>query len=461
MSSSLEEVPAKPGKPLKVSEIPLEELYANPPKGKHTPSVMKQILLKEDFTQQRRSYCQNICHLPEGEKCLDKSLRLRHTQFDVVVLQDFSYNEAQANSFQSNEQMQAVIEGLIGKLAIAEFKGLKWVLLDVMKCRPLDKKITDAKVRKCSPYIISELEQIKPKVVIVIGRSALKIVGSKASYSDRRGEIFEGFVQGGASSEPTNFWVVPTIHPKSTTYIRQNSVGKFWGPDYLSVIQKDFRKAARIAKGDLTPQPDTMRESIIRELYESGQLFTCMTNEQVKEEAEKILALPPKAMLAFDTETTSLDSFALDAKLLTIQFCYRTGTGLRSVTFPLWHRENKETDPDMTWELMKKILLGPNPKFGHNTKFDCLFIRATTGVKVVNVFTDTMFLIHAHNSGIKGCYGLKKAVWDYLPESGLGGYEDALPKLTKLSGVSGDDEDGETVWEDSQELPPPEYFVEK
>ena len=71
-------------------------------------------------------------------------------------------------------------------------------------------------------------------------------------------------------------------------------------------------------------------------------------------------------------------------------------------------------------------MLRDSCKVGHNITFDICFLAATTGVRLKGTILDTLLALHSLDSGIKGCYGLKPAVWDYLPDSGLGGYEDLL-----------------------------------
>jgi hypothetical protein len=59
-----------------------------------------------------------------------------------------------------------------------------------------------------------------------------------------------------------------------------------------------------------------------------------------------------------------------------------------------------------------------------------------------------MLMLHAMDSGIQGCYSLKTAIWDWAPEMGLGGYEELLPKLTKVKKTK---DDGSTEGEEEDE----------
>jgi DNA polymerase I-like protein with 3'-5' exonuclease and polymerase domains len=117
----------------------------------------------------------------------------------------------------------------------------------------------------------------------------------------------------------------------------------------------------------------------------------------------------------------------------------------------MWHRANTFYNPDEAWVYVEEILSDENiGKIGHNMKFDVLFTFCTTNCRIKNILFDTMLLLHAKDSGTQGIMGLKQAVWDYLPETELGGYEDLLPSLhtakqiEKLEG----EEDEETTESD-------------
>jgi hypothetical protein len=60
---------------------------------------------------------------------------------------------------------------------------------------------------------------------------------------------------------------------------------------------------------------------------------------------------------------------------------------------------------------------------------------------------DTLLVLHSLDSGAQGTYSLKTAVWDIVPWTGLGGYEDLLPKLTKNA-----PEEGEETEKDEEEV---------
>jgi DNA polymerase I-like protein with 3'-5' exonuclease and polymerase domains len=104
--------------------------------------------------------------------------------------------------------------------------------------------------------------------------------------------------------------------------------------------------------------------------------------------------------------------------------------------------------PAEAWKIINPLLLSSGiPKVLHNMKFDMLFIYHTTGVRMEGVEFDTMLMLHALDSGIQGCLSLKTAIWDHCPDLNLGGYEELLPKLTKVKKTD-DSEESEESEED-------------
>lgn len=422
----------------KTTDLSLDDLYAKvEAAGKVNPSVRTAIMAKDDFTSVNARYCDRICGLCTSSR-RPKQVNLLHRKVDIMVIQDFP---APDDRWKSGDRIERVYQAIAGSLASKYFQGLNYSVVDALKCRPgavdiKSQNVTITKARPCSAYLLEEIRQAKPSVIVVTGSNTLKVLGFKMSNTSNRGEItsFEGIP------------VVVTLHPKVTTMIRQTSSGKMWGPDYLEVIDRDFKKAADLARGTLViPDIDEAIELAKENIWVTRSL------EEVEEAIALIMSLPEKQVISYDLETSSLDPWATDAKILTAQFGFRDGDRYRAIVIPLWHRENKMYDPDAAWVHVAKPLVRPCPKVGHNLKFDILFTAVRCGVRLVNACFDTLLLLHALNSGLKGNYGLKRAVWDWLPETGLGGYEDKLPPLTrgKKNEIDGDEEDEVLEEEDS------------
>lgn len=424
-----------------LANMTLEELYA---KGKITSAVEKYIFLKEDFSQRSVNWCNTACKL----KCKNPpSEPFLHTdQVDVLIIQDHQApGEMSFGRMVPGENIERKHLDIIQHIARETLFGVDGKLLSysvtsMLKCK-LDrqdmkkgKPPTTAVLQKCRPYLLKEIELRKPKVIISLSTAATKGLGLKKANSSNCGEIT------GYKGIP----VIMTLHPKSLIMLRQNSSGAFWGSDFLSVIKNDFTKAAKVVKGELgIPDLDAAIErakekiTVARSLEDVGRL----TRELLS------LSLNEKVVLSYDTETTSLDPYLPTAKIILMQFGFRRPSTqeIESYVFPMWHRENSWYKADEAWELIRPLLDSEEvKKIGHNIKFDVIYTYVTTGCRLKGILFDTMLLLHAINSGLQGMYGLKKSVWDWLPETELGGYEDKLPKLTKpmKEKVEGE-EDGE------------------
>lgn len=414
---------------MKVSLLPLHELYGRP---KITPSVEAAIQAKEDFSKISPDYCQHVCRL----KCKSpQQVQLLNTEVDVLIVQDHMAPRGKFDRTEDGqEQTQRAIIDFICRQA--GFNGLRYRLVSMLKCKPSEddfprgKAPTATVLQKCKPYLLAEIERCKPKVIISLSTAVTKALGlKKHSNTGNRGEIVDN--------------VVITLHPRVLSMIRQNASGKMWGVDYFRVIVRDFAKAARIARGQLVIP--NLTEAI--EFYVRNRIRFARNIEDVRDILGRINALPEKAVISFDLETTGLDPLAVDAKILTIQFGWRDPEtkNIVAAVIPLWHRENNLFNPDEAWKLVEPLLLSSRSKVGHNSKFDILYTYWTTGCRVRNVDFDTLLILHDLDSGAQGCYGLKVAVWDWLAELGIAGYEGLLPKLTKAKDE--EDEDGETIEE--------------
>lgn len=421
----------------KLSELPLNELYERP---KITAAVEAAIRMKEDFHQISEQWCNKVCKL----KCKDPSSVVLYKpaqRCDILLIQDFEalnerFDESKGPGYREKVHFQ-ILQHLCRE---AGMSGLTFKLVNLSKC-PADKgNLTKGKpptavtLMKCSPYLHQEIINSRPKVIVSLSTVVTKALGLKhCSNTGNRGEIHP--ISIGDMEIP----VVITLHPRVLLMIRQNASGAFWSSDYKQIVANDLKKANSIARGNLTVPP--LLESV--EAVVRDRIRFARSIDNVKDIAALLASLPANTPVSLDTETTGLDGLAPGAKLLTIQFGWRDQSDgiIKAAVVPLWHRENSYFDPDEAWRVLTPFLIGPQPKVAHNGKFDVVYVYHTTGVRVRNLKFDTMLLRHALDSGASGCFGLKVSVWDYLPESGLGGYEDLLPKLGSVKKEEEDSED--------------------
>lgn len=417
----------------KLENMTLDELYAR----KVTATVEKHILLKENFNGKAANWCEKVCKLNCKNPPPDIAL-VPQTPTDILIIQDYkAFDEPRFK--RKGKDVEDVHRRVIQTIAASAFKAkgdhpkLSFSITQLLRCQITKDDIkkgkapTDTTLNKCRPYLLQEIAVRKPKVIISLCTSVTKALGYKKTNYGNRGEITGN--------------LVITLHPRTLLMLRQNASGKFWGPDFFSIILRDFRKAAALARGEL-------RDPNLDEAIERAKKQTVIARSirEVRDLTKELMyAFEAGKVQSFDTETTGLDPWAPDAKVITMQFGYREDSGeVKAIVFPMWHRENTFYNPDEAWDLIRPLLLNPEyKKIGHNMKFDVLYVLATTGCRIQGILFDTMLLLHALDSGTQGNLGLKQAVWDYLPHMELGGYEDKLPKLTKIKAnpEDGDDEE--------------------
>lgn len=423
----------------KLTDLSLEELYAR----KITPKVEEAILEKDDFSVISENWCSKACRLKN--KCPSSS-SLQHGKVDILVIQDYrAFDDVRFNKsgFRIEKGLQSITSGLMKRALGEDVRNISFAVTTMLKCglqrEDLDKgkAPADTIIQKCKPYLLKEIELRQPKVIISLATSVTKVlVKGKTNYANR-GDI-------------TSYKGVPlviTLHPRILTMLRQNSSGKFWGPDFTSVIERDFEKARRIIKGELkVPDLDAAIEEAKKRIHIARSMDDVVRMTDHLYESGKA-----GKVLSYDLETNSLDPHAPDAKIITAQFGVREEDGqIHAYVIPHKHRANIWFDPEEAWPHVARILEDPEIyKIGHNIKFDILFTWFTEFTRIRGVLYDTMLLLHCGNTGLQGMYGLKQAVVDHLPETELGGYEDKLPKLSKIV----DEDEGEGEQEEQSDTP--------
>lgn len=398
----------------RLKDMALEDLYNRP---KITKQTLEAIQIKEDFSSIQPKYCDAACLLPCNNR---ETVKVQNFKADVVILQSHS---AIPDRWKESWKIEKTNQGIIRHLANKHFSsGIRHRVVNTLKC-DVDKSnlkgkaaLTQTQVLRCSPYALHEIKHSGARVVISTTTEATKALGlsDKSNYNNR-GEIH--------ISPTLGIPVVITLHPKVTTMIRQTARGQMWGPDYFGVIDRDFAKAADLLSGKLRLKNLETAVAMAKK-----DIVVCKTLREVKKWCNHIANLPANTVISWDLETSSLDPWAEGAKILTTQYGFRDpDTGrVKAIVVPLWHVSNKFFNPTEAWEYNIGIIERGPMKVGHNIKFDIKYTAVTQGVRAGNVAFDTQLLLHDINSGVLGNYGLKRAVWDFLTESGLGGYEDLL-----------------------------------
>jgi hypothetical protein len=120
---------------------------------------------------------------------------------------------------------------------------------------------------------------------------------------------------------------------------------------------------------------------------------------------------PERNLLAIDTETNTLYPHRKKLKLLSLTVSWDSG---KAASIPVEHKES-------SWDLaavrgpLARLLNSPNPKVGHNIKYDTkVLLRKEFYIR--NIMWDTMVGEHLLAEDKKGFYGLKELTRRYLPD---------------------------------------------
>jgi len=422
----------KKPKKILIRDMTADQVYAAvEERGKVTPSLQARLKEIEDFSQLSPRWCEKICQAPCGK---NPNTTVRGDA-DIVILTSVKSSGSRFKTGDEEDKKRIEVWSFIANRVAPD---LRIKVVYGMICRPefpdgtpeKDRKVSMSKIKPCFAYQEHYLRTHRPKVIIATSAADLGLLGIKVSMNKGLSSI----------QEWNGIPVVVTLNVAQTMMIRQNQQGGRWGVDMFFLIQKDLEKAARIARGEFNPVGRSPVD-VMNWMRSTGQLKVLDTLQKVREFCMHAASLPANKMLTFDIESTGLDPWAEDARILTIQFGLTVNGRSDGFVVPLWHRDNRFYNPDDAWTLVAMVLTADVSKAGHDGRFDIRYIQVTTGVRVRNYRLDTLLLLHSRSSGLQKCYGLKKAVWDEIPESGLGGYDDVIVEKTPEEALEDDPED--------------------
>lgn len=229
-----------------------------------------------------------------------------------------------------------------------------------VKCRPGD-KLPNPSVKACKPYLDFELEEIKPRFVLLLGATALKYIG-KTGITDLRGSVFDiGGIQ-----------YFCTFHPAAIL----RDPGKEPG------FRADIAKFKRLLEGTI--------ETGRKQRYE----FVTPANEEVF-----VTRFKESEELAFDIETTGLQQHAEGFRVNSIGYTLSDDS---TWVLPLRLPYKIGQPPRVEWSkrlIKHTFTLGRKYGIGHNGKFDNMGIWHDFGGKYELRF-DTMLASHIFDENI-------------------------------------------------------------
>ncbi len=132
------------------------------------------------------------CHLCDLSKSRTQSMPGHGNSKAELMVIDFSVSAAQDSSNdyytgRSGETLKNMIEKVIGLSVDDVF------ITHCVKCKPLgSNKPSSSEYNSCKSYLYSQLEFIKPKVLMVLGEDAYtQLTGDTGNFEDVRGHVID------------------------------------------------------------------------------------------------------------------------------------------------------------------------------------------------------------------------------------------------------------------------------
>jgi len=263
------------------------------------------------------------------------------------------------------------------KKANAPFEDI--YLTYLVKCMtPKGRDPAAAEIRACFHHVYREIRQYRPKMIILLGRLAMKLFFSQGRIGTMRGELFR--VKLPKWEDGPEFAVVPTYQP-AYLFARDD-------PKLRTRVVQDLKMAFRVAQGG----------SHEHEVY-PVQYKAALTVDDVREMVNEI---KEHRKFSFDTESPDL-RFRYSPMIL-MQFSLGKG---RTWVVP-WHRHDPNAlgefkmRPQFTpeerkqvIEILREILEDPDMDiYGANLKYDCNVARAWLSIEVAGRLWDVSGIHH-------------------------------------------------------------------
>lgn len=167
------------------------------------------------------------CHLCELSKSRQKVVFGEgNVNADLMIVGDAPSNSddsaGKVFTGRTGETLTKMIENVLA------LKRSDVYITNLLKCRALDSEsLSPIDTHTCHPYLLKEIELVKPKLIITFGEIAYRyLTGDNSSLVDIRGTVFE----------KEEYKVIPTFHP---SYLLRN-------PSAKKEVLEDLKKIKRL-----------------------------------------------------------------------------------------------------------------------------------------------------------------------------------------------------------------------
>jgi len=262
---------------------------------------------------------------------------------------------------------------------------------------PSGKSPTDSQIRSCGYWLKAQLDEVKPKFVLLVGNAALQSITGEKGITKARGKPFE--------RDGTIY--VPTLSPAYAVHY----------PEAEDTIRRDIELFHKIVERGEVPRERKLKFFVIDTALKLKYMLKRFRHRSV----------------TFDIETTGLFPWAVGARVNTLQFDMG---GKQYIVFL-----TQFDDPSEVVRLIDRAVHEHDVQFiAQNGKFDFLWMLVHFGVKWYERFVFDTMLAHYmldenSNHGLKHLAQnfLGAPDWDVDKDTKTGKYLDTPAGRHKLA----------------------------
>lgn len=279
---------------------------------------------------------------------------------------------------------------------------------NVVKCRPPNNRPpTDAEASACFTYLAEEITRVKPKVIVALGNSSLKLLTGKSGITAERGRI----IPPKAKIRIGDAVIVGTFHPAALLHSNVSSM--------RSNIVQDLIYAGQLAGiGKVAVQPEHVAAYVLpnNTAQDLEDALVVLKDCKVVSVDCEWTAVPENIRKSIAWPWTSIPKYKTE--LYSVSISGRVGDVIYSVGVALPQFKNKTA-------VLQKFF-SDHPAVFHNAMADLIWLfRLKLGIKLVG---DTMVLFHLFDETQRvsleqlcvlnlGMQPWKGPLWGQRPES--------------------------------------------
>ena len=213
------------------------------------------------------------------------------------------------------------------------------------KCKPsFDNPPSKLEMNTCSKYLLDEIKNVNPKVIVALGANVASTLGIKGGITAVHGQVHDYVLEG------ATYKVVPVYHPAYVNnFVEQAKQRK--------EFYQDLGRALRIAKGEEDVPTQVTQYKVAKTIAEVAEICNHLATAE---------------WVAYDCETTGLDFFR--DKIILTSFSDGPGKGyVIPYEYPgSWTPEELL----LVRHHLSHVLSSPCKKIMQNGKFDIQFLFA-------------------------------------------------------------------------------------